>query len=257
MDTRTTIKEYPGSPYPLGATWDGEGVNFAIYADNATGVELCLFNTTMDEVASVKVRLKERSHQVWHIYLPGIKPGQLYSYRIYGPYEPENGHRFNPNKLLIDPYAKAIAGTIEWHDALFGYEMGNAEEDLSFSKVDSAPFLPKCVVIDPGFDWEGDRAPKVPYHQSVIYEAHVKGLTKLHPGIPEDIRGTYAAVAHPVTISYLQELGITALELMPVHHFIADRHLVDRGLTNYWGYNTIGFFAPDIRYSGGDGQGSQ
>jgi glycogen operon protein len=243
------ITVYPGSPYPLGATWDGSGVNFAVYADNATSVELCLFATPKDEVESVKVKLIERSHHVWHAYFPDIQPGQLYGYRVHGKYEPQNGHRYNPCKLLIDPYAKAIAGTIDWNDALFGYEIGNQDEDLSFSETDSAPFIPKCVVVDSHFDWEGDRAPKIPYHQSIIYEAHVKGFTQLHPEIPEEIRGTYAALAHPVTIKYLKDLGITAIELMPVHHFVADRHLKERGLTNYWGYNTIGFFAPDARYS--------
>ncbi|MDO6390418.1 glycogen debranching protein GlgX [Pontibacter sp. BT731] len=251
------ITVYPGNPYPLGATWDGEGVNFALYADNATGVELCLFNTIEDESESVKIKLTERTHQVWHAYLPEIKPGQLYGYRVYGPYEPSDGHRFNPNKLLIDPYAKAISGTIDWHDSLFGYEVGGPEEDLKMSTLDSAPFIPFSVVVDPNYDWEGDKAPKIPYHKTIIYEAHVKGLTKLHPEIPEEIRGTYAAIGHPVTIKYLQELGITAIELMPVHHFITDRHLADNGLTNYWGYNSIGFFAPDVRYSSGGTMGEQ
>lgn len=254
---QTQTVAYPGSPYPLGATWDGKGVNFALYADNATGVELCLFNTTADEVEAIKIKIKERSHQVWHCYIPDIKPGQLYGYRVHGPYEPQNGHRFNAKKLLIDPYAKAIAGTIDWSDALFGYKMGDPEEDLSFSDVDSVPFIPKSVVVDQSFDWEGDRAPKIAYNESIIYEAHVKGFTKLHPDIPEEIRGTYAGMAHPVTVNYLRELGITAIELMPVHHFVADRHLVDRGLTNYWGYNTIGFFAPDARYAAGGVLGEQ
>jgi isoamylase len=251
------ITVYPGSPYPLGATWDGEGVNFALYADNATGVELCLFNTTEDETESVKVKITERTHQIWHVYLPEIKPGQLYGYRVYGPYEPENGHRFNPNKLLIDPYAKAISGTINWHDSMFGYKVGTPQEDLAMSDLDSAPYIPCSVVVDQHYDWEGDKFPKIPYHKSIIYEAHVKGLTKLHPDIPEEIRGTYAAIGHPVTIKYLQELGITAIELMPVHHFITDRHLADKGLTNYWGYNSIGFFAPDVRYTSNGMLGEQ
>lgn len=249
---------YPGSPFPLGATWDGKGVNFALYADCAEGVELCLFNDINDEAAeAVKIRLKERSHQVWHAYIPDLKPGQLYGYRVHGLYDPSRGYRFNSNKLLIDPYANAIAGTVQWHDSLFGYEIGNPEEDLSFSKVDSAPFVPKSVVIDSHFDWEGDRAPKIPYHLSIIYEVHIKGFTQLHPDIPENIRGTYAALAHPVTINYLKELGITAIELMPVHHFVTDRHLREKGLQNYWGYNTIGFFAPDVRYSSTNGLGDQ
>ena len=243
------IVTYPGKSFPLGATWDGNGVNFTLYAENATGVDLCLFNTIHDEVESSRIQITEFSDLIWHIYIPGLKPGQLYGYRVYGPYEPDNGHRFNPNKLLIDPYAKAIAGTINWDDSLFGYEVGNQEEDLSFSKTDNAPFIPKSVVIDHNFDWENDESPKVAYYNSVIYEAHVKGFTKLHPDIPEEIRGTYAGIAHPVSINYLKNLGITAIELMPVHHFLADRHLIEKGLTNYWGYNTIGFFAPDSRYA--------
>ncbi|MBT1688432.1 glycogen debranching protein GlgX [Dawidia soli] len=254
---KVRAKVYPGSPYPLGATWDGKGVNFALYAENATGVELCLFNHQNDEAEAIRVPVTERSAQVWHVYIPDAKPGQLYGYRVHGPYDPSNGHRFNPAKLLIDPYAKAIAGKIEWSDALFGYETGNEAEDLSMSETDSAPFLPKCVVINPEFDWEGDRAPKIPYHSTIIYEAHVRGFTKMNSEIPEEIRGTYAAIGHPVTIGYLQELGVTAIELMPVHHFIADRHLVEKGLTNYWGYNTIGFFAPEVRYSGSGVLGEQ
>lgn len=251
------ITVYPGSPYPLGATWDGSGVNFAIYAENATGIDLCLFKTLEDPKENIKVKIKERSHHVWHVYIPDLHPGQLYGYRVYGPYEPENGHRFNPNKLLIDPYAKAIAGTIQWHHSLFGYQIGHEDEDLSFSEEDSAPYIPKSVVIDPSFNWENDKAPKISYHRSIIYETHVKGFTQLHPGIPEDIRGTYAALSHPVTINYLKDLGITAIELMPVHHFVKDSYLEEKGLNNYWGYNTIGFFAPDVRYSSSGGLGEQ
>ncbi len=250
-------KIYPGKPYPLGAIWDGNGVNFALYADNATAVELCLFASTEDEKEFAKIKLLERTHHVWHAYLDGAKPGLLYGYRVHGPFEPQNGHRYNPNKLLIDPYAKAVAGTIAWNDALFGYNIGDPEEDLSFSEIDSAPFIPKCVVVDPNFDWEGDKPLQLPYHKSIIYETHVKGFTKLHPDIPEEIRGSYAGLAHPVTIQYLKDLGITAVELMPVHHFISDRHLQERGLTNYWGYNTIGFFAPDARYSSSGVKGEQ
>jgi len=243
------IITYPGKPFPLGATWDGEGVNFTLYSENATGVDLCLFNGVHDEVESAQIPITEYSELIWHIYIPDLKPGQLYGFRVYGPYEPEKGHRFNPNKLLVDPYAKAIAGTIDWNDSLFGYEVGNPQEDLSFSKTNSAPFIPKAVVIDHNFDWGDDKSPSIPYYRSIIYEAHVKGFTKLHPGIPENIRGTYAGMAHPVAIAYLKDLGITAIELMPVHDFLSDRHLVDEGLTNYWGYNTIGFFAPDARYA--------
>jgi glycogen operon protein len=251
------IKKYPGIPYPLGATWDGQGVNFALFAENATGVELCLFDKRMGETQNVIVTMTERTHHMYHVYLPDIKPGQLYGYRVHGPYDPANGHRFNPAKLVIDPYAKAVAGTIEWDNSLFGYEVGGPDEDLKISNSDSAPFIPKCVVIDDAFDWQGDKAPKVPYHQSVIYETHVKGFTKTHPDIPKEIRGSYAAMAHPATIAYLQKLGITAVELLPVHHFVADRHLVEKGLTNYWGYNSIGFFAPDARYSSSGVAGEQ
>ncbi|MGI8637465.1 MAG: glycogen debranching protein GlgX [Segetibacter sp.] len=251
------LKAYPGHPYPLGATWDGKGVNFALYADNATGVTLCLFKSESDKKEFAKIELTERTHQIWHIYLPNAKPGQLYGYRVHGPYDPQNGHRYNANKLLIDPYAKAIAGTIAWHDALFGYQLGHPNADLSFSTTDSAPYVPKSVVIDSNFDWEGDKPPKVSYHKTIIYETHVKGFTELHPEIPDEIKGTYAALAHPVTLTYLLNLGITAIELMPVHHFILDRHLAERDLVNYWGYNSIGFFAPDVRYSGSGGEGGQ
>jgi len=250
-------KVYPGKPYPLGATLDKDGVNFALYADNATGVELCLFENKDDKAESRKIKLTEKTHQIWHACVPGLKPGQLYGYRVSGPYEPQNGHRFNSNKLLLDPYAKAIAGVIEWDDSLYSYQIGSDDEDLSFSESDSAPFIPKSVVIDPSFDWGNDEKPGTPYHQSTIYEAHVKGFTKTCPKIPEKIRGTYAAIGHPETIKYLKELGITAIELMPVHQFINDRGLTEKGLTNYWGYNTIGFFAPDVRYSGSGVIGGQ
>jgi isoamylase len=248
---------FTGEPEPLGATWTGEGVNFALYAENAEGVELCLFNSIEDDIESLKIRIKERSHNVWHTYIPGLRPGQLYAYRVYGKYDPESGHRFNSNKLLLDPYAKAIAGTILWDDALFGYEVNNPDSDLSFNRKDSAPFLPKCVVIKEDFDWENDEPLNIPFHESIIYEAHIKGLTYLHPEIPDDIKGTYAAIAHPAIINHLKKLGITAIELMPVHHFVSDRHLQEKGLSNYWGYNSIAFFAPDVRYSSSGIQGGQ
>ncbi|ASZ13461.1 glycogen debranching protein GlgX [Chitinophaga pendula] len=251
------ITNYPGHPYPLGATWDGAGVNFALYAENASGVTLCLFHSTEDPSEYASIPMADRSHNVWHVYLPDIQPGQLYGYRVNGPYEPQNGLRFNAHKLLIDPYAKAIAGRIDWHDALFGYQLGHPDADLSFSNTDSAPYIPKCVVIDPAFNWEDDKRPTIPYHQTIIYETHIKGFTQQHPDIPENIRGSYAAIAHPVTINYLKELGITAIELMPVHHFINDRHLIDKGLSNYWGYNTIGYFAPDVKYSSSGATGGQ
>jgi glycogen operon protein len=242
------LKLHPGSPFPLGANWDGKGVNFAIFAENAAEVELCLFDSETG-AESARIRFFERSNLIWHVYIPGLRPGQQYGYRVYGTYEPQMGHRFNSNKLLIDPYAKAIAGTIHWHDPLFGYEVGNPQEDLSFSETDSADFTPKCIVIDESFDWKNDRAPKIPYHLSIIYEMHVKGFTKLNPAIPENLRGTYSAIAHPASIEYFKSLGVTAIELMPVHHFLNEHFLEQKGLTNYWGYNTIGFFAPDVRYS--------
>ncbi len=251
------IISYPGRSYPLGATYDGRGVNFALFAEEATGVELCFFDKEMGAKEVHRLKIKERTHQIWHCYIPDMKPGQLYGYRVHGPYEPHNGHRFNANKLLIDPYAKAIAGTIDWHDSLFGYILGHKDGDLSFNQDDSAPFVPKSVVVDTAFDWEGDRSPNIPYHKTIIYEAHLKGLTKLNEKIPKEIRGTYAAIGHPETISYLQQLGINAIELMPVHHFLNDRYLLDKGLSNYWGYNTLGFFAPDVRYSGSGVTGGQ
>jgi glycogen operon protein len=248
---------YPGNAFPLGATYDGKGVNFSIYSEHAEEVELCLFENLDSEREFLKVKLKEREHHVWHVYVADLKPGQLYGYRVYGPYDPSNGYRFNPNKLLLDPYAKAISGTIDWHDSVFGYRIGQPEEDLSFSATDSAPYVPRSVVVDPYFEWEGVAPPKIPYDRSVIYEVHVKEFTRLNPEIPEDIRGTYAALGHPATIDYLKKLGITAVELMPIHHFVADRHLVEAGLTNFWGYNTIGFFAPDVRYSSSGVKGQQ
>ncbi|KAA6440683.1 glycogen debranching protein GlgX [Dyadobacter flavalbus] len=247
----------PGHPYPLGATWDGKGVNFAVFSENAESVQLCLFNDENDAEEYVKIKIEEVSHHIWHVYVPDLKPGQLYGYRVFGPYEPENGHRFNHHKLLIDPYTKSLAGTIKWDDALFGYEVGHEAEDLSFSETDSAFFIPKSVVVDYSFDWENDSRPNIPYHDTIIYEAHVKGFTILNNEIPEEIRGTYAALAHPATIKYLKELGITAIELLPVHYFIADRHLLEKGLTNYWGYNSLCFFAPDNRYSSTKGRGAE
>lgn len=247
-------KTSPGNPYPLGATWDGKGVNFAIFAANASSVELCLFPDSSSD-QEIRIPLQERSRYIWHIYVHELSPGQCYGYRIDGPYEPLQGHRYNANKVLIDPYAKAISGPVEWHDALFGYELGT--DDLTMSRSDNAKFIPKAVVIDPNYDWEGDTAPNRSYNETVIYEAHVKGLTKLHPDIPEQIRGSYAAIGHPAIIGHLKALGVTAIELMPVHQFINDRHLLEKGLSNYWGYNTIGFFAPDTKYSSSGYTGGQ
>jgi isoamylase len=248
---------WPGKPYPLGATWDGEGVNFAIFSEHATRVDLCLFDPNDPNREVGRYRLPEYTDHVYHGYLPGLQPGQLYGYRVHGPYEPENGHRFNPNKLLIDPYAKAVDGRINWSDAQFGYTIGNPAGDLVMDERDSAAGMPKCVVIDSSFDWGDDTHPRTPLHRSVIYELHVKGFTQQHPDIPDHMRGSYAALAHPATIEYLKSLGVTAVELLPVHHFVNDKVLVDRGLTNYWGYNTINYFAPDVKYSSGGSRGEQ
>ena len=239
----------PGRPYPLGATWDGGGVNFAIFSEHATGVELCLFDSASAGRESRRVPLVEQTDMVWHAYLPGVRPGQVYGYRVHGPYDPEAGHRFNPAKIVVDPYAKAVARAVRWDDAMFGYRIGDSEEDVSFDDRDSAPFAPLTAVIDSEFKWGPDHPPRRPWHETVIYEAHVKGFTARHPDIPPRLRGSYAAIATPPVIEHLQRLGVTALELMPVHHHSYDRHLVERGLTNYWGYNTLCFFAPDLRYS--------
>ena len=252
-----SIAVYPGKPYPLGASFDGEGVNFALFAEHAEGVELCLFQSTESKKEAFKIKMRENLHHVWHAYIPDLKPGQLYGYRVHGPYDPKRGHRFNPNKLLLDPYAKAISDTIVLHDSLFGYEVGHPEADASFSTRDSGPYMPKSVVIDHHFNWENDQLPNVPYHRTIIYEVQVKGFTMLHPGIPEELRGTYAGLAHPASIGYLKQLGVTAIELMPVHQFVMDRHLREHEMTNYWGYNTIGFFAPDVRFSSSGNLGEQ
>jgi isoamylase len=241
---------WPGDPHPLGATWDGEGTNFALFSENALAVYLCLFDEQGHET---QIQLTALSNYVWHGYLPGVGPGQKYAYRVEGPYDPEHGKRFNSNKLLLDPYAKAIAGDINHGPAIFGYPMDDPlddDRDLVSSETDDKNLIPKCVVVDPQFDWEGDRHPKTPWHETIIYEAHVKGLTKLHPDIPEPLRGTYAGIGHPVTIAYLKQLGITAIELLPVHHFHAyPGHLAEAGLRNYWGYDSLGYFAPYTGYS--------
>ena len=238
-----------GNPYPLGATWDGSGVNFALFSENATRVELCLFDEPDAEHESISMRLHEYTDMVWHVYLPEVRPGQLYGYRVHGPYEPEAGHRFNPAKLLLDPYAKAITGTIHGSDAAFGYTLGHPDADLSLDERNSAGNLPKSVVVDTAFSWGDDAPPRIPWYKTLIYEMHVKGFTVRQPDVVEDQRGTYTGLTSPAALDYLLSLGITAVELMPVHQFVTDRHLVDRGLTNYWGYNTIGFFAPDVRYA--------
>ena len=242
---------WPGSPYPLGATFDGSGTNFALYSEVAERVELCLFDEQRNET---RVELTEVDAKVWHCYLPQIDPGQRYGYRIHGPYDPANGLRCNPNKLLLDPYAKATDGAIEWGQPLFGYDFG--DED-SRNDEDSAAQMMLGVVVNPFFDWTGDRTLNVPYNESLIYEAHVKGLTQLHPDVPEEMRGSYAGVAHPAVIAHLQRLGVTAIELMPVHQFVQDSHLLERGLRNYWGYNTIAFFAPQAEYASQREAGAQ
>ncbi len=251
------MKTWPGQPYPLGATWDGAGTNFALFSENATAVELCLFDSNNANCQIESIRLIEQTDHVWHVYLPEARPGLLYGYRVHGPYEPRQGHRFNPAKLLLDPYAKAINGSIQWSNALFGYTIGDPRADLSRDERDSSAGLPKCVVIDPRFDWQGDARPRTPWHKTLIYELHVKGFTARHPDVPEELRGAYAGLAHPAVIEYLQTLGITAVELLPIHQCVEDKHLIDRGLTNYWGYNSIGYFAPDCRYSSSGCAGQQ
>lgn len=244
-----SIRTWPGHPYPLGATWDGEGINFALFSENATAVELCLFDGPDAPKESHKIRLEERTDQIWHVYVPGLWPGQHYGYRVHGPYEPEEGHRFNPNKMVVDPYAKSITGRIDWSDVMFGYRIGDPQADLSFDERDNAANMPKCVVIDSAFTWGGDSQLKTPWEKTIIYEVHVKSITAQHPDVPERMRGTYAALTTPAVLDHLVDLGITAVELLPVHRFVRDRNLEDRGLTNYWGYNTLGFFAPDVRYA--------
>ena len=243
------MKVWPGRPYPLGATWDGEGVNFSLFSENATSVELCLFDGPDASKESHRIRLEERTNQTWHVYLPEGRPGLHYGFRVDGPYDPQAGHRFNPAKLLIDPYAKSIADTIRLSDRMFGYRLGEADGDLVRDDRDNAEEMPKCVVVDQAFSWGGDGLLRTPWSKTVIYEVHVKGFTARHPHVPEHLRGTYAGLSTPAVIEYLQELGVTAVELLPVHHAVQDKHLTDQGLTNYWGYNTIGFFAPDMRYA--------
>ncbi|MFO0839044.1 MAG: glycogen debranching protein GlgX [Phycisphaerae bacterium] len=245
------MRVWPGSPEPLGATWDGDGVNFALYSENATAVELCLFERG-DAVREIgRIRLPERTRQVWHGYLPGLRPGQLYGFRVHGPYAPEQGQRFNPNKLLIDPYARALTDGVRWNDVLYGYAVGDSREDLSFDSRDSAPFAPKCIVVESDFDWRGDRPPRVPWDRTVLYECHVKGLTVRHPEVHETRRGLYLGLASDPILDHLLKLGVTAVELLPVHHALHDRTLVARGRANYWGYNTLGFFGPDPRFATG------
>ncbi|MBI1345924.1 glycogen debranching protein GlgX [bacterium] len=242
------MRVWPGNPYPLGATWDGGGTNFAIFSEHADSIDLCLFNSPEDTQESHRIPLKEQTDQVWHAYLPDVRPNQCYGYRVHGPYEPQRGHRFNPQKLVLDPYAKAIARKVLWSDEMFAYRIGDPREDLAIDNRDSAPFAPLAVVVDPAFTWGDDRPPRIPWHRTVIYELHVKGFTMQHPDIPEELRGTYAGLTSDPVLRHLEQLGVTTVELMPIHHHVDDRHLVDRGLVNYWGYNSLAFFAPDVRY---------
>ncbi|ARB19993.1 MULTISPECIES: glycogen debranching protein GlgX [Klebsiella] len=247
---KETFAIEPGDGQQLGANFDGKGVNFALFSAHAERVELCLFDPCgKTEIA--RLELPEYTHEIWHGYVPGLQPGALYGYRVYGPYDPENGHRFNPHKLLIDPYARELEGDIEWNDAHFGYELGHEEKDLSFDTRDSAPFTPKCKVVDPdAFDWQGENRLDVPWPHAVIYETHVKGFTQRNPALPPELRGTFEGLGHQASVDYIKSLGITSVELLPVHWFPDDRHLLDRGLKNFWGYNTLGFFAPASRYYG-------
>jgi isoamylase len=250
------MRTRPGHPHPLGATWDGSGVNFALFSENAQGVELCLFDAEgAREIA--RVPMGEHTDQTWHLHLPEVRPGQRYGYRVHGPWDPAQGHRFNPAKLLLDPYARAIDGSVRWSDALFGYQVGHPDADLARDDRDSATGVPKSVVIDSAFTWGDDRPPRIPWNESVIYEVHVKGFTARHPDVPKELRGTYAGLACSPGVEYLQALGVTAVELMPIHQLVSDKHLVDHGLSNYWGYNSIGFFAPDVRYAASGALGQQ
>ncbi|ANG86511.1 glycogen debranching protein GlgX [Microbacterium aurantiacum] len=245
------MQTWPGSSYPLGATFDGNGTNFALFSEGAEKVELCLFD---DDGTETRIELIDVDAYVWHAYLPEVRPGQVYGYRVHGPYDPANGMRFNPNKVLLDPYAKAVNGQVAWGQSVFGYDFGDPD---SRNDDDSAEAAMKGVVINPFFDWSGDRLPKTPYAESFIYEAHVKGLTELHPLVPEELRGSYSGIAHPAVIEHLQKLGVTAIELMPVHQFVDDSTLQEKGLSNYWGYNTIAFFAPQNTYASSGQRGEQ
>jgi isoamylase len=243
------VRAWRGAPYPLGATWDGDGVNFAIFSENASAVDLCRFDASGNEE---RIRMVEQSDLVWHAYLPDARPGQRYGYRVHGPYRPADGHRFNPHKLLIDPYAKWIDGGIAWHDSVFGYRIGSdADADIRDER-DSAPHVPKSVVVDPSFAWGADRQLRTPWEETLIYEVHIKGFTKRHPSVTPEWRGTYAGLGSLPALDHLRSLKVSAVELLPVHHHVDDRRLVEAGLSNYWGYNTIGFFAPDSRYAASD-----
>ncbi len=240
-----------GRPRPLGATWDGQGVNFALFSEYAHRVELVLFADAADAAPAHTIEVTERTGPIWHVYVPGLGPGQLYGYRVHGPYAPDEGHRFNPNKVLLDPYAKDIGRPLSWDDSLFAYRIGDRAEDLAMSDTDSAPYAPLGMVIDPAFDWEDTPRPEVPWRDTVIYEAHVKGISMRHPDVPEEHRGTYLGLAAEPVLDHLRQLGVTTVQLLPVHAFLQDRHLVEKGLANYWGYNTLNYFAPEPRYAAG------
>ena len=249
MKTNELIAEvWPGNAYPRGANWDGGGVNFALFSQHAEKVELCLFDESGRRERQ-RIVMPERTDDVWHCYLPEARPGLAYGYRVYGPYKPEDGHRFNPNKLMVDPYAKDLIGQLRWGDALYGYIVGSKRGDLSFDRRDSAPLMPKARVLEPAFTWGEDRRPAIPWQDMVIYEMHVRGFTMRHPDVPSQLRGTYAGLGSAPVVEYLKRLGVTTVELLPVHTYLNDRHLVEKGLQNYWGYNTLGFFAPEMRYS--------
>jgi glycogen operon protein len=239
-----------GSPHPRGATWDGNGVNFALFSANATKVELCLFDASGERELE-RIELPEYTDEVWHVYIPGLGPGTVYGYRVHGPYDPEQGHRFNPNKLLLDPYARAHVGELRWAPEVFGYQMESGD-DLTFDERDSAAFVQKCKVVDSNYSWTGPMKARVPWDRTIFYELNVRGFTKLHPAVPEELRGTFAGLAHPEVIRYIKDLGVTSVEMLPVHTFVNDSHLLEQGLTNYWGYNSIGFFAADPRYFSND-----
>ncbi len=243
----SALRVWPGQPYPLGAHWDGRGVNFALFSLHAERVELCLFDAA-GRRETARVPLAEYTDEVWHAYLPDLRPGQLYGYRVYGPYAPERGHRFNHHKLLLDPYARLLHGAVRWHDALYGYRVGDPREDLSFDGRDSARYMPKCVVVADPVDGRQWRRPRTPWRRSVLYELHAGGYTRRHPQVAEDLRGSFRALAEPVVIDHLSELGVTALELLPVHAHLDERRLVEAGRVNYWGYNTLAYFAPDNRF---------
>jgi isoamylase len=253
---KNALRLWKGHAYPLGATWAGDGVNFALFSENATGVELCLFDQ-LGEAETARVRFTEIANHVWHGFLPELKPGQLYGYRVHGPYEPARGHRFNPNKVLLDPYAKAIAGRVDWSEEMFGYTLGHPETDLSMDTRDNAARVPKSIVVDSMFSWGTDLRPNRPLDETVIYEVHVKGFSKLWDAVPKEARGTYAGLASPQAIEYFKKLGVTAIELLPVHHYITSKHLIDKKLIDYWGYNTMGFFAVEASYSSVGDMGGQ